>query len=189
MAELGLADKVERLHRAFSRARIPHAFGGALALAYYATPRATVDIDLNVFVSPDRYGSVVSVLGRVGVEEIPAAATVARDGQVRAWWGATPIDLFFSSDEIHEAMRDAIRLVPFGSKTIPILAPEHLLVAKAAFDRAKDWLDIEQMLVAVDHLDLAEIERWLEHLVGKSDPRLLHVKELARELRGGDEKF
>ena len=31
---------------------IEYAIGGALALGYYATPRATVDVDINIFVPP-----------------------------------------------------------------------------------------------------------------------------------------
>ena len=45
-----LPEKVLLLEEGFAGRGIPHAFGGALALAYYATPRATVDIDVNVFV-------------------------------------------------------------------------------------------------------------------------------------------
>ena len=40
----------------------PHAFGGALALAYYAEPAATIDIDLNVFVAVDRFDDVAAPL-------------------------------------------------------------------------------------------------------------------------------
>ena len=184
MAALGLADKIERLHKALTRVRIPHAFGGALALAYYTVPRATVDVDLNVFVSTDRYQEIASLLRRVGVDEIPHASEAVRQGQVRAWWRSTPIDLFFSYDQVHEAMKEAVRIVPFGSKTIPILAPEHLIVAKAVFDRPKDWLDIEQMLVAVDDLDVREATCWLNHLVHEGDPRLTRFEALAEELRG-----
>jgi len=181
---IGLADKVERLHSALSKAKIPHAFGGAIALAYYATPRATIDIDINVFVSTDRYESIVSILRRAGVEEFPEAAAAVRERQVRAWWGSTPIDLFFSYDAVHEAMKAAVRVVPFGRTTIPILSPEHLSVAKAAFDRPKDWIDIEQMLVAVADFDAPEAERWLTHLVGEGDPRAVRYKALCLELRG-----
>ena len=38
--------------------------------------------------------------------------------------------------------------MPFADDTVPILAPEHLAVCKAMFDRPKDWMDIEQMLIA-----------------------------------------
>lgn len=187
MPELGLAGKVEKLHRALSRARIPHAFGGALALAYYATPRTTVDIDVNVFVSTDRWEAVTAVLRRIGVDKIPAGPEVSRDGQVRTWWGSNPVDLFFSYDEIHKAMREAVRVVPFGNGTIPILAPEHLLVAKAAFDRAKDWIDIEQMLIAVHDLDVGEVNRWLTHLVGEADPRAQRFRALCAQVRRSED--
>ena len=43
-----LDEKIVAIGRALEAADIPHAFGGAQALAYYATPRATHDIDLNV---------------------------------------------------------------------------------------------------------------------------------------------
>lgn len=178
-----LPEKVERLDRALTRAKIPHAFGGALALAYYATPRATVDIDVNVFVGPEEYGPVAGALKRLGVTDIPPDAAAVERGQLRAWWGSNPVDVFFAYDPIHERMRESIRRVPFGKTTIPILAPEHLLVAKAAFDRPKDWLDIEQMLVAVHDLDVAEVRRWMTHLVGKRDARAIRVERLTSKLR------
>lgn len=39
------------------------------------------------------------------------------------------------------------------------------------FDRPKDWLDIEQVLVCVEDLDIAEIRTWLQRIVGAEDPR------------------
>jgi hypothetical protein len=47
-ANRSLPEKIVAIDEAL--AEIPHAFGGALALAYYAEPRATVDIDINVFI-------------------------------------------------------------------------------------------------------------------------------------------
>ena len=41
-----LPKKVVSLARALEESELPYAFGGALALAYYAEPRATVDIDV-----------------------------------------------------------------------------------------------------------------------------------------------
>jgi hypothetical protein len=85
--------------------------------------------------------------------------------------GTHPLDLFFAYDEIHEAMHRGARLVSFGEDRLPILSPEHLLVCKAVFDRPKDWLDIEQVLVCVDDLDTGEIRSWLQRIVGAEDPR------------------
>src|SRR5206468_5178609 len=46
-----LPERVVALHRALAKPRIPHALGGAIALAYWTQdPRGTSDIDLNVFI-------------------------------------------------------------------------------------------------------------------------------------------
>jgi hypothetical protein len=184
VAEPGLADKVVFLHETLDAAEVAHAFGGALALAYYAEPRATVDIDINVFVGSDQFATVIEILAPFDLERIPAPAQVERDGQARVWWGRTPLDLFFSCDPVHDAMRHRTRIVPFGDVEIPILAPEHLLVAKVVFDRPKDWLDIEQMLVTVPSLDRDEAQRWLHHLLGDQDRRVIRYRETAARILG-----
>jgi hypothetical protein len=185
MSDLPLAEKVVALERVLTRRRVPHAFGGALAFAYYGEPRATIDIDLNMFVGVDHYASVMNILESLGVAKAKNPSAIARDGQVRLWWGRTPVDLFFSYDPLHDAMRDAARMVPFAATTIPILAPEHLMVAKVVFNRAKDWIDIEQMLVAVPALDRPEIHRWLERIIGPDDARMAHLLQLESRLLDG----
>jgi hypothetical protein len=174
-----LPDKVIAIHEALRTARIPHAIGGALALAYYAEPRATIDIDLNLFVPATRWRDVVDVLLRLGVqtEDLDPSA-LERNGQCRLWWGNNPLDLFFAYDPIHEEMRHEARRVPFEGTTLPILAPEHLAICKAMFDRRKDWLDIEKMLIVSDDFDLPAVEAWLKRMVDEDDPRLERLEEL-----------
>lgn len=172
MSEPSLPDKVAALDRALGQAKIDHAFGGALALAYYAEPRATVDVDINVFVPPEEHENVFSAIRPLGIVRPEDADRLLRDGQSRWRWGRNPVDLFFANDPIHTAMKKAVRKVPFGDVRIPILSPEHLVVCKAFFDRPKDWLDIEQVLVTETDLDLDEVRRWLEKGLAAEDPRL-----------------
>lgn len=113
-------------------------------------------------------------------------SALEREGQVRFWWNRNAVDLFFSYDDFHEEMRQQARKVPFDETTLPILSPEHLAVCKAMFDRAKDWLDIEQILVATDPIDLVEIEDWLRRMVGESDPRVARLEEIKNRLALGD---
>jgi hypothetical protein len=120
---------------------------------------------------------VAGALAPLGVAPSDPAALL-RDGQARWWWDETPIDLFFAYDPIHEAMAAALRRVPFGDGRIPILAPEHLIACKAAFDRPKDWLDIEQMLLLADGLDSAAAREWIARITGPRDPRLGRFDEL-----------
>lgn len=177
--EPSLPDKVIVIHEALTDAKIPYALGGALALAYYADPRATIDIDINVFIPTKRWRDVVEELGRLGVDASDLdSAALERDGQCRLWWSNNAVDLFFAYDPIHDEMRKQARRVPFAGITVQILGPEHLAICKAMFDRRKDWLDIEQMLIGTDDLDTSEIERWLVRLVGEEDPRLQQLKEL-----------
>jgi hypothetical protein len=187
MTELSLPDKVVALDHALDDAGIDHAFGGALALAYYAEPRSTVDIDVNVFVALDRAGDVIAALRPLGVHDALDPRALDRDGQVRLQWGRTPVDLFFAYDEVHDAMRRGRRVEPFGSDVIPVLSAEHLVLCKVIFDRDKDWLDVAQVLVAVDGFDVAEVRRWLARIIAADDPRRNRFDDLARELLGAGE--
>jgi hypothetical protein len=169
MKRLSLAEKVIAIDRCL--VDVPHAFGGALALAYYAEPRATIDIDLNVFVGVDRVQDVAEPFARIGVSMAEGLDLIHRDGQARVFWDETPIDLFFAYDAFHEAAATKRRLVPFSDATIPILAVEHLVVCKVIFNRPKDWVDIDAILAVGTAIGVAEVLRWVGRLAGDDDPR------------------
>jgi hypothetical protein len=169
MSRLSLAEKIVAIDGCL--AEIPHAFGGALALAYYAEPRATIDIDLNVFVGADRWEAVGAALSSIGVAIETGVALILRDGQARVFWDETPLDLFFAYDEFHDAAKAKRRLVPFADVTIPILAVDHLVVCKAVFNRPKDWVDIDAILELGTAISAAEVLRWVARFVGDEDPR------------------
>jgi hypothetical protein len=173
-----LADRVVAVDRALDRE--PHAFGGALALAYYAEPRATVDIDVNVFVPVERFPEIADRLVGIGARaDDPSIATlIGRDGQARVMWDDVPLDLFLSYDPFHDAAEARRRMVPFGDGTIPVLAPEHLLVCKAVFDRPRDWVDIDAVLADGVDLDVAEILRWVGRIAGDEDRRFDRIATL-----------
>ena len=186
MADPLLDEKVVLIERALTEAAIPHAFGGALALAYYAEPRATIDVDVNVFVSPDELERVLGALEPLGMTSNTESRNRAvRDGQARFAWGATPIDVFFSYDEFHEHAARRVRRVPLGDAEIAILAPEDLLVCKAVFDRRKDWLDIEQMLfTTAGDLDVEGVRAAVVRFVGEDDQRVARLDTAIAEILG-----
>src|SRR5699024_5095228 len=80
---LSLPEKVIAIHRALAASKVPHAIGGAIALAYYAEPRATVDVDVNVFLPTDRWPDLRGALAPLGVDVELDEPALARDGQVR----------------------------------------------------------------------------------------------------------
>ena len=183
MAEPTLPGKVVALAQSLDQAKIPHAFGGAIALAYYATPRATIDIDLNVFLPPAEFERVAKSLGALGINTKVDRDALDRDGQCRVAWGRTPVDLFMANVEFHEEMARHTRKQPFADTPIRVLAPEQLMVCKAMFDRPKDWLDIEQVVLTMPELKTAEIAAWLGVLAGRRDDRTKRFAAIARASR------
>jgi hypothetical protein len=179
-----LDEQVLAIQRAFQQREIPHAFGGAIALAYYATPRATVDIDVNVFVGLERAEAVLGALEALGAEPLSdeQRTTLERDEQVRVWWQGTPVDLFFSYDALHEACLERRRRVPLGEgDEIHVLSAEDLFIFKVLFDRAKDWRDIEELLFCQGQaLDLGYVREWLGRILPETDARYVRFEETLR---------
>jgi hypothetical protein len=179
-----LDEKIVVLSRALREADVPHAFGGALALAYYATPRGTHDIDVNFFVGVDEAAAVLDVLQRLGVDTggEEALARIRDDGQIRLHWEHTPIDLFFSYDALHDSCMERRRAVPFGDDAeITVLSAEDLVVFKTLFDRPKDWNDITEITYAMGrNLETDYSTQWLERILDPDDARLLRYHELLR---------
>jgi hypothetical protein len=174
-----LAQRLLDIHEALSKADLPHAFGGAIALAYCTQePRGTRDLDVNVFVDPARAKEVFAALPEAVTVEESHVRTLEGEGQVRVWWEDTPIDLFLDIHSFHEEVAQLVRLVPFEAHTIPVLDCTALVVFKALFDRTKDWADIEDM-VAAGALDLRQAKTWLERLVGSDDPVLRRLASVA----------
>jgi hypothetical protein len=174
---VSLAERLLALHRALSRRRIPHAFGGAIALAFWTLdPRGTSDIDVNVFVSAANAQRVLDALPDGVAVPAGTAEAIARDGQVRLWWDDTPIDLFFDYVPVHaEAARNR-RVVPFAETRIPVLGPNELAVFKVMFDRTRDWADIEALL-ANDAIDPDALALTLRTMLPEGDRRFGRLEE------------
>lgn len=176
-AEPALVDKVITLHDALETHDVRHAFGGALALAYYThDPRTTADIDVNVSLSA---AAAHHLLGHLPSGIAWSDADVARtkeDEQVRLWWGRTPVDLFFRASSFHDGVADRAQWHEFGPTTLPFLAADDLAVFKALFDRPKDWLDIAAM-VAAGSVDLESVIGSVHTLIG-DDTRVHRLGEL-----------
>lgn len=173
-----LPERIVAIHRALSKAALPHAFGGAIALAYATLdPRGTSDVDVNIFTPADTPERALGALPD-GIAQPPGTTeTIVRDGQIRLWWDETPIDLFFDYAPVHERAARHRRTVPFEGEQIPILGPVELAVFKVMFDRTRDWADIEAMHEA-GTLDIRAVRRELERLVEPGDARLARLDAL-----------
>lgn len=174
-----LSSRIVAVHEMLDSMRVPHQFGGAIALAWYRSPRATTDIDLNVTLSPGEAEPVLGALGHLGVSVSEAdRVTIERDGQARLDWDGSYLDIFFATLELHREMATCSREVAFGPVLIPILAPEHLIVCKAVFDRPKDWVDIEEILGWGTEVEGERVLRWMGQLLGTGSAQYGRLAEL-----------
>ncbi|MEO8091666.1 MAG: nucleotidyl transferase AbiEii/AbiGii toxin family protein [bacterium] len=167
-----LAERLLAIHASLGDGGVEHAFGGAIALAYWTLePRGTRDIDVNVFTRQEECERVLAALPSGITFDRAAIERIKRDGQSRLWWEDTPVDLFFSYLPLHDEAARHRREVPFEGTLIPVLGPVELAVFKAMLDRTRDWADIEAMLAAKT-LDPDALRDHLTHLAGDDDPRL-----------------
>lgn len=186
MSDLGLVAKVLLLHDALDAGGVPHAFGGALALALHVEqPRGTADIDVNISVPTEQAADVLRHLPAEVEHDASSVARIDADGQVRLWWGRTPLDLFFPQHLLHQVVAGRVVTMPLGSGAIPVLSATDLTIFKALFDRTKDWADIEEML-AFGSPDVAEALAWLTEIVGADDPRVARLATLRPSPTVGD---
>lgn len=178
-----LPERLVALHRALARRRIPHAFGGAIALAYWTLdPRATSDIDVNVFLPAADAAKALRALPPEVAQPEGTAEAIARDGQIRLWWDETPIDLFFDTVPLHHDAARHRERVDFARTQIPVLGPVELAIFKTLFDRTRDWADIEAMLVA-EQLDLDAVRELLQTMLPADDHRFARLDEALRRAR------
>lgn len=173
-----LAERVLLLHRSLHRSRIPHAFGGALALAYCTQQaRGTIDIDLNVFLDAEQVSRLRAALPEGLRISAASARQLETQGQARVLWDKIPVDFFLSTTEFHHQVAARVAWHRFGGKEVPFLACNDLAVFKAFFSRTKDWADLEEML-HVGLLDTPTVCSALAEYLGPDDERITRLRNL-----------
>jgi hypothetical protein len=179
-----LIDKLHAIHNSLTKAGIPHAFGGALALAYCVEePRGTRDLDLNIFLDASEAESATAVLPegiRVRKKDV---AAIERDGQARLDWGGVPVDVFFNNLPLHESVAASVVWVELEGRDVPMLDCASLAVFKAFFDRTQDWADLEAIALATPE-DIEAAMTTIADLVGEDSPAVSRLATLLEERPG-----
>jgi hypothetical protein len=165
-----IGDLIVELHELFSKRGIGHAFGGALALNYYAEPRGTNGVDVNVSVPFSDIESLIDELGELGFElDKPLAQAIPAAG-VRLHRGLDVVDVFSAFDAFHQRVIDDAQVFPFawggGRIDLPFLSANDLIVFKLSFNRLRDWADVDAMLDAGTAIDISYVEASLVALKG-----------------------
>lgn len=175
-AEVGLS-----IARALEARQIPYAIGGALAYGVWALPRATKDVDLNLFLAPDQLPGAFDALASAAVtfDRDEALRQAADEGLFIGWVGACRIDVFTPSIPFSwEALKTRVS-VDVGGSSAWFLSAEALSFFKMMFFRGKDIVDLERLISSMGRrLDAPYVRRWLVETMGAEDERVRKWDEL-----------
>lgn len=189
---MNLVDLVANTHRILDEGDIRHAIGGAIALGYHGRPRATADVDVNVFVPFGEAAGVVERFAPVGfTPERPPDEWIPISGvRLVQPSGRPELNLFFAVNETYVGFVDRSVMVPFGTEglQIPILCAEDIAMFKISFGRPRDWIDLEDLTRADVAVDLDAIEERLIAVRGPSMyPRLSRFRAMMKVNRPDEE--
>lgn len=170
-----LVATIVRLVDALERAGVTYALGGAVAYSAWGEPRATRDVDVNVWLPLDRLDVAFDALDAAGVTL--ARETARREAAERGMFvgraGEYRIDVFVPSVPFYdEARRRRVRTRIAGRDTW-VLSPETLAVFKMLFYRPKDLADVGRLLeIQRGRFDPAFVRAALVEMLGAGDERI-----------------
>lgn len=173
-----LTEQVVAIHTTLSAAGVPHAFGGAIALAFCtAAPRRTEVIELHAFVAPQEVDRLLAALpADIGA---PDPDAFEGDGRARLWWGATPVEIALSAHTFHHHAEADLRRVAFaGIERLPVLACQDLAVLDALEAGPQDVADVAAM-AALGSVDLPALGRSVDALLGDDERRARFLARVA----------
>jgi hypothetical protein len=164
-----------RLATLLDEAGVDYAFGGAIALAFAGEPRATIDVDMTLFVDPPEPAACVDALDRIGckLHRNSALDSLAEHGFCRVQFEGLQVDVFLPTIPFHQAARKRRLRVKLLDQDCYVYGPEAVTVLKMMFFREKDLVDVKQILrVQGSGLDRDWIREQLVQIFGVRDPRI-----------------
>ena len=144
-----------------------------------------MDVDLTLFVAPEKPSECLRLLQEVGcqLETSPALFSLQEHGYCQASFRTLRVDVFLPTLPFYETARKRRREVTLGGQPIIIWDAESLAVFKMIFFRRKDVADVEQILRAgATGFDRPWVREQLVAIYGPRDPRIAQWDELDREL-------
>lgn len=139
---------------------------GGVATSILGRPRLTADADAMLVLSLEDIAELLQVALREGL--VPRLAEVEqfarRNRVVLLRHEASGIDIDVSLGLLPFEIEAVERSQEYqiGSVRLRLPTPEDLVILKAVAHRPKDLLDIEDVLAANPHLDVARVEFWVK---------------------------
>ena len=175
---LDLPQVVSLLAELLEGLRVPYAFGGAIALNYWGTVRATEDIDLLISVPRVRFEEVRQALAAAGVtmldekgNRVPLTVKAMVEEErnrhlITVYRDSVKVEMFFPFLPIQSSILKRAVKLPLGGKEVPVTTAEDMILLKLAFHREKDLLDVRSILWnQKDRLDLAYLRDWAARML------------------------
>ena len=147
---MDLLEEFKKLTQKLDQAGIDYALCGGLAIAIYAKPRATLDID--IMVQPDYFSETKKVAKELGytmtsamMEFNDGAVKLQRLSKVDKSSGEYFIlDLLIVTPEIKKAWDDR-KTIEWEGNTLKVISPEALILLKSLRNSGQDKEDIEYL--------------------------------------------
>lgn len=138
-----------------------YAIIGGIALAQWGFVRTTHDVDVKVLVPETNYTTMRNTLraafpepARTHVPQNPLIVAVTIQGVI--------VDFLLALPGYEEQIIERAISRDLGGWSIQVCSAEDLIIQKVVAGRDRDWLDVEELLIAQhDRLDQAYIEEWL----------------------------
>ncbi len=164
--------------------QLPYAFGEAIALGYWATPRGTVDVDPTLFLPHDQPTACLKMLRDLECEfsDVEISPSLLEHGFCRVRRHGIRVDAFLPLIDFYECARQRRRQVDLEGQPIFVWDAETLCVFKMMFFRRKDLTDVEQFVrTQGSQLGRVWIRQRLTELYGVRAPRLSQWNERVEE--------
>lgn len=189
MSELPLAENATivaaRVSGLLSELGVDCAIGGAIALGFWTEPRATLDVDVTLFLPPTDLDRVGDTLNEIDCQFdwADTIRSLQQHGYAEVKHSGFRLDVFLPLLEFHHAAHQRCRSVPIHGQSVAIWDAETITVFKMMFFRDKDMVDVKNVLRTQGAaLDRAWVETNLLEIFGARDPRVTRWRELAAEV-------
>jgi len=140
---------------------IPLVVVGGLANAVWGEPRATRDVDLKVYIGERTAQEFAALVAEAFSPATPMPGGPALIVSI-AVLPDVKVDFLIAVPGYEEEVLARAQLFQFGEMSLPVCSPEDFVIHKVIADRAKDWADVEGVLVEQqERLGQEYIRSWL----------------------------
>ena len=155
---------------------------GGVSLSQWGYSRYTHDVDIKVLVPNTEYAAARAAVraafpepARTQAPRNPLIVSVSIQGVI--------VDFLLALPGYEEQIIERAVERDLGGWSIQVCSAEDLIIQKVVAGRGKDWLDVEELLIAQhDRLDQAYIENWLTQFAeALEQPEMLTVYQSLRE--------